>query len=57
MTTQDVHFDETVYQDAKMFRPERRLGETPKALDGSSLDWYMVSFGKGPKSCLGIKYV
>lgn len=57
MTIRDVHFDETIWKDAREFKPERWLGDAPKALNGSSLDKYFVAFGKGPRTCLGIKYV
>lgn len=56
MTIRDVHFDEMIWKDARAFEPERWLGDTPKALNGSSLDKYFVAFGKGPRTCLGIKY-
>jgi cytochrome P450 len=57
MTTADVHHDEKIYKDAKKFVPERWMGDSPKALNGESLEKYFVAFGKGPRSCLGIKYV
>ena len=56
MTIMDVHFDEKIYPKPKEFVPERWLGD-PKAPDGNSLDRYFVAFGKGPRLCLGIKYV
>jgi cytochrome P450 len=56
MTIGDVHFDEAIYPKPKQFLPERWLNN-PKAPDGSSLDHYFVAFGKGPRLCLGIKYV
>jgi cytochrome P450 len=55
MTTADVHHDEKIYKDAKKFVPERWMGDAPKALNGESLERYFVAFGKGPRSCLGIK--
>lgn len=54
MTTADVHHDEKIYKDAKKFIPDRWLGDSPKALNGESLEKYFVAFGKGPRSCLGI---
>lgn len=57
MTIEDVHFDETIYKEAYEFQPERWLGDSPKALDGKPLEHYFVAFGKGPRACLGIKYV
>lgn len=56
MTIGDVHFDEAIYPKPKEFLPERWLNN-PRAPDGSSLDRYFVAFGKGPRICLGIKYV
>lgn len=56
MTIMDVHFDENIYPDPKAFAPARWLGDA-KAQDGNSLDRYFVAFGKGPRLCLGIKYV
>lgn len=54
MTPGDVHFDEAIYSQPREFRPERWLGN-PKAPDGSPLERYFVGFGKGPRSCIGIK--
>ena len=56
MTIVDVHHDEAVYPHSRSFTPERWLN-SPKAENGSSLDRYFVAFGKGARSCLGIKYV
>ena len=55
MTTVDVHHDENIYPDSHSFIPERWLGN-PRAPNGSPLDRYFVAFGKGNRSCLGIKY-
>ena len=54
MTITDVHLDEAIYPKANEFIPERWMNN-PRAPDGSSLDSYFVSFGKGPRMCLGIK--
>jgi len=56
MTIVDVHHDEEVYPNSRSFVPERWL-DNPKTSNGSPLDRYFVAFGKGPRSCLGIKYV
>jgi cytochrome P450 len=56
MTVTDVHFNEELYPKPKEFIPERWLNN-PKAPDGSSMERYFVAFGKGPRQCLGIKYV
>ena len=55
MSIRDVSFDETIFEDAHKFKPERWMDGAPKAEDGSSLERYFVGFGKGPRSCLGIK--
>lgn len=56
MTIVDVHNDERVFPNSRAFVPERWLGN-PKTENGSSLNRYFVAFGKGARSCLGIKYV
>jgi cytochrome P450 len=56
MSVIDVHHDEAIYPKSHSFIPERWLNN-PKTENGSSLERYLVSFGKGPRSCLGIKYV
>lgn len=54
MTIVDVHHDETIYPDSHRFHPERWLDD-PKAPDGRPLDHYLMTFGKGPRLCLGMK--
>lgn len=44
-----IHWDEEIFPDHLAFKPERWLG--PEA---DSLDQWLVSFSKGPRSCLGI---
>lgn len=56
MTIVNVHHDENIFPDSHSFIPERWLGN-PKAPNGSALDRYFVGFGKGTRSCLGIKYI
>lgn len=53
MSNFSVAHDEKLFPDSFTFRPERWLHE-PKAPDGSHLSRYMVSFGRGPRSCVGI---
>lgn len=53
MSNFSVAHDENLFPYSFMFRPERWLHE-PKAPDGSYLSRYMVSFGRGTRSCLGI---
>jgi cytochrome P450 len=54
MTIVDVNDDEAIFPQARTFVPERWINP-PKTPDGSSLDRYFVSFGKGSRSCLGVK--
>lgn len=54
MTIVDVDNDEEIFPNAKSFVPERWI-DPPKTKDGSSLERYFVGFGKGSRSCLGIK--
>ena len=54
MTSVDVHHDENIFPRSHSYIPERWLGN-PKAPNGSPLDRYFVGFGKGSRSCLGIK--
>lgn len=56
MTIIDVHHDERIYPNSRSFIPERWL-ENPKTEYGTSLNRYFVAFGKGARSCLGIKHV
>lgn len=56
MTIIDVHHDEHIFPNSRSFIPERWL-DNPKTKNGVNLSRYFVSFGKGARSCLGIKYV
>ena len=49
MSTVQIHHDESIYPNSKLFRPERWLGS-----EGKSLDKYFVSFSKGSRNCLGM---
>ncbi|KAL5115457.1 hypothetical protein ACEQ8H_006679 [Pleosporales sp. CAS-2024a] len=53
MTIPDVSHDEAIFPDSKRFIPERWL-DGPTAPNGQPLDKFMVSFGRGTRSCLGI---
>jgi cytochrome P450 len=55
MTTVDVSHDEAIFPESHLFEPERWLG-APRTKDGLPLEKYNVSFQKGQRSCLGIKY-
>lgn len=45
-----VHLSETIFSEARTFKPERWL--TPEAKE---LEPYLVAFSKGPRGCVGIK--
>ena len=47
-----VHMDEDIFPDPDEFCPERWLER-----DGKALDKWMLAFSRGPRSCVGIKYV
>ncbi len=54
MTIVDINDDEDIYPNPREFQPDRWINP-PKTKDGSSLERYFVGFGKGSRSCLGIK--
>lgn len=47
MTPLLIHENEDIFPDPKVFRPERWL-------KNSSLNRYLLSFSRGPRSCLGL---
>jgi len=49
MSTVQIHHNEDIYPDSKLFRPERWLGSK-----GRALEKYFVSFSKGSRNCLGM---
>ncbi|KAF2259785.1 cytochrome P450 [Lojkania enalia] len=49
-----VSHDETIFPNSHDFVPERWL-DNPVAPDGRKLSRYMVSFGKGTRSCTGMQ--
>ncbi|TVY64342.1 Cytochrome P450 monooxygenase sdnE [Lachnellula suecica] len=53
MTYVDIHHDENIFPDSHSFVPERWLDD-PKTSDGTPLEHFLVSFGRGPRSCLGV---
>lgn len=53
-TIVDVHHDEKIFPDSHTYNPERWLNDA-KAPDGKPLEHYFVGFGKGSRSCLGMK--
>lgn len=54
MTTLDTNHDEHIFPKSHEFILERWL-DNPVTKDGHNLDHYAVTFGKGARSCLGIK--
>jgi cytochrome P450 len=54
MTIVDVNHDEEVFPDSRNFVPERWLGN-PKTKRGDSLERYFIGFGRGTRSCIGLK--
>jgi cytochrome P450 len=54
MTIVDVNHDEEVFPDSRNFVPERWLGN-PKTTRGDSLERYFIGFGRGTRSCIGLK--
>ncbi|KAL6716918.1 hypothetical protein ACLMJK_004830 [Lecanora helva] len=53
MTIPDVHHDEAIFPNSHTFIPERWMGN-PRTPNGSPLDRYLIAYGKGSRSCLGI---
>ena len=53
MSIPDMSHDEEIFPQSRDFVPERWLDD-PKTSDGIPLDRFMVSFGRGTRSCLGI---
>ncbi|KAL4795745.1 cytochrome P450, partial [Aspergillus venezuelensis] len=49
-----VSHDETIFPDSHTYNPARWL-DTPRAPDGRLLTRYMVSFMRGPRSCVGMQ--
>lgn len=47
MTSLLIHYDEDVFPEPKVFRPERWI-ENPR------LDKYLVAFSRGSRQCIGI---
>lgn len=48
-----VHNDPEIFPEPALFKPERWL--QPDTKGGQSLDYWLVAFSKGPRSCLGQK--
>lgn len=56
MSIPDVSHDEGIFPQSREFIPERWMDD-PKTSDEIPLDRFMVSFGRGTRSCLGVTYV
>lgn len=54
MTIPFLNHDEEIFPQSRSFLPERWLGAS-KTKNGASLDKYFLGFGKGTRSCLGLK--
>jgi cytochrome P450 len=54
MDNYDVSHDEEIFPSSFSYIPERWL-DNPKAPDGKQLSRYMVSFGRGTRSCVGMQ--
>lgn len=54
MTIVDLNHDEDIFPDSHSFVPERWLND-PVTANGQSLERYFVGFGKGARSCIGLK--
>ncbi len=54
MTALYMHHNEKIFPNSHTFLPERWT-DAPDG--GRSLDRYLVSFSKGSRQCIGIKYV
>lgn len=52
-----LNYDPGIFEDAQQFRPERWIGVDgpPRAPDGRSLESWFMAFGKGSRSCIGVK--
>ena len=53
MSNADVSHDEVIFSDSRTFNPDRWLNDA-HAPDGRPLARYLVTFGKGPRACLGM---
>ncbi|KAH8749226.1 cytochrome protein [Diaporthe sp. PMI_573] len=54
MDIYDVSHDESIFPDSFSYKPERWLGN-PRAPDGRQLSRYLVTFGRGTRSCVGLQ--
>lgn len=54
MSLIDLNHDEEIFPDSRSFVPERWVGN-PTAPNGEPLEKYFAGFGKGARSCIGLK--
>lgn len=54
MAIYHIHYNESIFENARTFDPERWL-QAPEEV--ARLSRFMVAFSRGSRSCLGIKYV
>lgn len=54
MSSYFVHMDPVVFPDPSRFRPERWI---EAAANKQHLNRFIVSFSRGSRNCLGMKYV
>lgn len=55
MSIPDLSHDESIFHSSHTFNPDRWLTTpSPTTSDGLPLDRFMVSFGRGTRSCLGV---
>ena len=53
MNLSDIHKDEAIFPEHAKFKPERWINPS-KTEYGPTVDKFFFSFGKGPRSCLGV---
>jgi cytochrome P450 len=53
MTSLMMHHNESIFPDSRSYVPERWLDPAER----KRLEKYLVSFSKGSRQCIGIKYV
>lgn len=50
-----MHYDADVFEDPRAFRPERWMDQSTEM--ARVMERFLVPFSKGPRSCLGVKYI
>ena len=54
MTPRDIFFDPSYFPEPSKFLPERWLSNNP---DVERMERVFIPYGRGPRTCLGMKYV